>query len=195
MSFKKILITLAMFISITGVSHAAVVLDFDSVATGSDIVNNPLVTAEGTITASSTGGNLYVTSGASGGFTGNGLRFDETVDGQYAQLAFDYDVSSVQFLYAGFLSGYFTAQALDASFNIVDSFFDGDTNNDTPGGPIVLSGSNIRYFRFFDGPGGASFAGVDDLVITSAVPEPSTVVLFTLGLLGLGFMHRRAKKA
>lgn len=189
---NKLLITVAAIFSLSGVSQAVVILDFDSAATGSNIVTNPLVTADGTITASNTGGNLYVTSGASGGLTGNALRFDESADGQYAQLAFDYDVASVEFLFAGFLSGFFTAQALDASFNVVDSFFDGNTNDDTPGGPVTLSGSNIRYFRFFDGPGGASFAGVDDLVITAAnaVPEPSILLLMMIGLLGLGVSRK-----
>ena len=189
---KKLFLTLIFTFGITGVSHAVVVLDFDTVATGSDIANNALVTADGTITASSTGGTLYIADGASGGMTGDVLRFDEGSDGQYAQLAFDYDVGSIDFLFAGFLSGSFTAQALDASFSIVDSFFDGDTNNDLPGS-ASLSGSGIRYFRFFDGPGGLSFAGVDDLVITAAssVPAPPALLLMALGLIGIGVSRRK----
>ncbi|MDH5180915.1 MAG: PEP-CTERM sorting domain-containing protein [Gammaproteobacteria bacterium] len=189
---KKYLLILVACFGFSSVSQAVVVLDFDSLATGSDITNNPLVTADGTITSSATSGNLYITSGAGGGMTGNALRFDETVDGGYAQLAFNYDVGSISFLYAGFLSGYFNAQILDSSFNVIDSFFDGNTNDDLPGGPVVLSGSNIRYFRFFDGPGGASFAGVDDLVITAAgVPEPTTLALLGLGLFGVAFSRKK----
>lgn len=188
---KRILLAFLASFFVTGVSHAVVILDFDSPATGSTITSVPLVTADGTITASATSGSLYVTSGAGGGFTGNALRFDETFDGGYGQLAFDYNVSSISFLYAGFLSGFFTGQALDASFNVIDSFFDGDTNNDLPGGPVILSGAGIRYFRFFDGPGGASFAGVDNVQITAAVPEPSIVALMAMGLFGLGWARKK----
>lgn len=189
---KKILPALIVGCAFSGLCSATVMLDFDTLATGSDIVNNPLSTADGTITASASGGNLFLTNGSAGGMVGNVLRFDESSDGEYGQLAFDYSVSSLSFLYAGFLSGAFTAQVLDASFNIVDSFYDSYTDDDTPGGPITLSGSDIHYFRFFDGPGGLSFAGVDDLQITAAlVPEPGTLSLLTLGLIGLAWSRKK----
>lgn len=188
---KKVLLALVATFGISGVCQALVMLDFDSVATGSDIIINPLVTADGTITASSSGGSLYLTSGSSGGMTGDVLRFDESVDSEYAQLAFDYDVSAIDFLFAGFISGSFTGQALDAGFNLVDSFFDGNTDNDLPGS-ASLSGSGIRYFRFFDGPDGLSFAGVDDVFITAtAVPEPPALALMALGIIGIGLSRRK----
>jgi len=192
-SLLKPFLGVLLYLGLSGISHAVVILDFDTLPTGSDIINNPLVTADGTITASSSGGSLYLADGASGGLNGDVLRFDEAVDGDYGQLAFDYDVSSISFMYAGFLSGVITVQVLDAGLSVVDSFFDGDTNDDLPGGPVVLSGSNIRYFRFFDGPGGLSFVGVDDLIITagSSVPEPTTLALLMMGLAGLGLGRKR----
>lgn len=192
---KRALLILTVCLGFSSTSQAVVMLDFDTVATGSDVVNNPLVTADGTITASASGGSLYISDGSSGGLTGDVLRFDETSDGQYGQLAFDYNVSQISFLFAGFQSGAFTAQLLDSSFNILDSFFDADTNDDLPGGPIVLSGTNARYFRFFDGPGGLSFAGVDDLSITAGptVPEPTTLALLGLGVAGFGCARQRTK--
>ena len=59
----------------------------------------------------------------------------------------------------------------------------------------MLSG-DIRYFRFFDGPGGASFVGIDNVEITAAsVPEPSTLAILSIGLLGFGMMRQRRHNA
>lgn len=192
-NIKTMLLTLLACFGLVGTSHAVVVLDFDSNATGADIINNPLVTADGTITASATDGSIFLGNGAVVGLSGDHLRFDETTEGGYGQLAFDYDVSSISFMFSGLIDGAFTAQVLDAAFNVVDSFFDSNTNDDRPGGPILLSGSNIRYFRFFDGPGGGALAGVDDLIVTAAnnVPEPSGLALLCLGLIGFGLSRRK----
>jgi len=189
-NMMKILLIITICFGLSGVSNATVILDFDSATTGSDIIASPLVTADGTITASASNGTLSYLGG--GGFRGNGFRFAESTDGGFAQLAFDYDVTSVTFLFAGFLSGVFTGEVLDAAFNVIDTFFDDDTSNDRPGGPIMLSGADIRYFRFSDSPGGLSFAGVDDITIEAAtVSEPSTLALFALAL--IGFMVSRKK--
>jgi hypothetical protein len=105
---------------------------------------------------------------------------------EFAQLAFDFDVTSISFLYAGLVTGVFTAQALDASLSVVDSFFDADTATDLPGGLVTLSGTGIRYFRFGDFPAGQSVAVVDDIAIThtdsTAVPEPTLLLLLSTGL-------------
>ena len=174
-----------------GTANATVVtLDFDSVATGSDIINNPLVTAAGTITASATGNSSIFLAAFPGG-TGDGLRHSQSVDSDYALLSFDFDATSVSFLYAGFTSGDFLGEILDAGMNVIGSFFDDDTNNDLPGGPVTLSAAGIRYFRFLDSPSSGTQSGVDNVVIT--VPEPAGISLLGLGLLGLAAARRRAR--
>jgi hypothetical protein len=57
-----------------------------------------------------------------------------------------------------------------------------------PGGPNIL-----RFEAEFTGPSTAGI-GWDDLEFRP-VPEPSTVILMAAGLLGLGFMRRRSRKA
>ena len=116
----------------------------------------------------------------------------------YGQLAFSFDVSSIAFNFYGLLTGAFTAQALDSSLNIVDSFFDSDTSLDNPGGPITLSGSGIRYLRFGDFPNGGEESGIDNVVIetpATTVPEPATLLLFggALSLAGLR-RYRQSRK-
>ena len=174
---------------------AIVTLDFDSASTGSGLLSGPLVTGLGTITASSTNSVLSIFGNAITGLSGNFLHHAQSIDSDYAQLAFSFDVASVTFKWTGYLAGAFTAQALDAAFNIVDSFYDSDTKADIPGGPTTLSGSGIRYLRFGDFPGGVLQSGIDDVVITGRVPEPATLALVGLSLAGLAGVGRRKQQA
>jgi len=189
---NKALIAAVACFGISGVASATTItLDFDTATTGLNIVGSPLTTSAGTITASASGSSSILLS-TGGGFSGNGLRHNEDSDGDYAQLAFDFDVSSVTFLFAGFQSGAFLGEVLDSSFSVLDSFADSDTNADLPGGPVTLLGSGIRYFRFSDSPFGGSFSGVDDVeIVTAAIPEPATLALMGLGLAGIGFSRKK----
>ena len=211
-TIHRALITLVACLGITGIANATVVtLDFDTAATGLNIVSTPLSTTAGTITASTSGGPISVDDGTPEGYTGNVLRHSQSVDSDFAQLAFDFNASSVTFLYGGYTAGAFLAEILDASLNVLDSFFDDDTINDSPGGPVTLSGSGIRYFRFSDTPSAGSYSDVDNVQIqvsvaeptTSGVdneqsqvsaPEPTTLALIGLGLAGIGYQRRRSNK-
>jgi hypothetical protein len=172
-----------------------ITLDFDSPATGSLLPGSPLVTPYGTITATASGGSglFLLNDFPQTGMSGNSLLHLGTSDGsdEYGQLGFSFPVSSVSFLYGGWITGKFWAQILDAGFNPIASFSDLDTTGDLPGGPIVLSGSDIRYLRFGDLPGGQRAAVIDDVRIDTPVPEPATMLMLGGGLLGLAARRRR----
>ena len=171
-----------------------ITLDFDTPATGLNIVTTPLSTSAGTITASASGNSAILLS-TGGGFGGNALRHDQSADTDFAQLAFDFDVDSVSFLYAGFQGGSFTGEVLDGSFTVLDSYFDGDTGDDLPGGPVTLSGVGIRYFRFNDAPLGGLFSGVDEVRIVPTIPEPATAALAVISLSLTTLRRNRCKKS
>ena len=181
----------AAFTLPSGASATTITLDFDTAATGLNIVSSPLSTSAGTITASASGSSsISVDTG--GGFTGNGLRHNQNTDNDFAQLAFDFDATSVTFNYVGLLSGAFTAQILDSAVTVLGSFTDNDTDDDLPGGPTTLSGSGIRFFRFSDSPSASlTLSGVDNVQI--AVPIPTTIALVGLGLAGLGYRRKQIK--
>ena len=176
---------------ITGTVHATVVLDFDSVAGGSNIVANSLVTVDGTISVNSTNGNLRVLEGFY--LNTDTLTHQQSADTDYAQLVFDYDVESILFDFDGRGRGDFFAVVLDSALSIVDTFRAATNTNN--GFNISLSGDNIRYLRFSDTPSANTWSGIDNVRITAAsVPEPSAIALMGLGLLGFVATRRKRQK-
>lgn len=182
----------ALFMIGGGAAQAATAtLDFETAGTGANLVADGSVTTSlGTVTLDCSAGSC----------SQNGtLFFSETTDGGFAILTFDFAVTELVFDYAGNASGVFTAQAIDASNTIIDSFFDANTNStlpDTADGTITLSGTGITALRFADTPGGGSFAVIDNLKITSAmsaVPLPAGLPLLVAGLMGFGVLRRRQR--
>lgn len=167
-----------------GASAGDIFLDGDTPATGSDLGTMPLVTSFGTITFM---GELradpsdpdFIAAGASG----NVFDIDNS---STASLRFDFDVESITFIYGGNV-GVFDIEARDIDGNPVDSFFQADTDDGQPAGPITLSGRGIRELFWQDAP--FSFAAIDNVDIT--VPAPGAAGLMALG--GVALVARRRR--
>ena len=150
-----------LLVGATGNAQAAMItLDFDTAATGSNIIGSPLVSPLGTITASGAiqlgdTGNFFDdpdtnAAGASGDAIGS------NVGQQFAVLSFDFDVSDIMFVYGGNFGG-IDVEVLNSSAVVVDSFSQADTSGGQPAGPVTLSGLGIRTLRWTDSDGGSFF--------------------------------------
>ena len=146
-------------------------LDFETTATGADILSVPFASPDGTVTATADGGSLVLLVGSVG--TGTFLLHDQADEASddSGQLAFDFDVSSITLNYDGFSAGELLMEVLDANLNVIGSFFDPDTSPDRPGGPITLSAPGIRYFRWRDTDPDRVSAGIDNVSVSVALPS------------------------
>lgn len=150
-----------------GFVHAeAFTLDFDSSETGSEILDHPLATPLGTVTASNVSGFSTFMG------TGNALLYEDNAREDFAALSFNFDVQILEFIYTGQLFGVFSAIARNESGDVVDNFFNPDTSTQMTWGPISLQGVGIRRLEFADTPNGAILAAIDNVEIET-VPEPT----------------------
>jgi hypothetical protein len=156
MRFSRSVTALATVVGVVGMletseralaqTAGAIVLDFETAATGAAILSEPFVTPDGTITATAVGGQLFI-------LPSNGthiLLHDQSDDNapDFGELAFDFDVSSITFNFDGFSAGEILAEVLDAELNVLDTFFDPDTSDDHPGGPVTGQGRASGIFDF-----------------------------------------------
>ena len=188
-----------MIVGAATAQAAVVTLDFDTAATGSNLIASPLVTAAGTVTLSGSGLFSYISAvpGA-----GRSLYYSQSgSDANRALLSFDFDLASVTFDYLGYSIGAFLAEALDINGNVVASFTDSETGCAAcfDGQNVVLKGVGIRAFRFADTPGTTNEAAVDNLrldvpALGNPAPEPGTLALLGLGLAGFVVNRRRSAR-
>ena len=181
-------ISMLMSLSIGSANASVILLDADTVATGSTLASTLLTTSLGAITFN---GEIRGTADSdliAAGSTGN--MFDILNSTSEAALSFGFDATSISFIFGG-NSGVFNILAKDISGNTVDSFFTDNTGNGAFAGPLTLSGTGIRSLYWTDP--GYNFAAIDNVSITgtSSVPEPMSIALLGLGLAGLSFSRKR----
>lgn len=167
-------------------------LDADTSATGSQLATQSLVTAYGTITYQ----GLVVDRDSDpefnrAGAAGNVFAIDTST--QHAQLFFNFDVSSVSFIYGG-NAGSILVNALNSQGNIIASFYQQSTLDNQPAGPVELSRAGIRSIEWMDTYPNMTFAAIDNITITT-VPEPSSIFALLCGMGGLGGIMWRRKSA
>ena len=181
-----IIVLCFLTVSVSAGPILLVTLDADSPTTGSLFVTPTSegdITFEGTYIAASTDPDLVGV-----GSTGNTFDiYSEEVP--WARLTFDFDVCSLaNFVYGGNL-GDIEIIAYDASNNVVDSFYQADTHEGYPAGPITLSGTGIRSLYWTDiKTTYTGYAALDNIEVY--IPEPATMML-----LGLGSLMLRKRRA
>jgi len=127
----------------------------------------PWVVANGTISfdgeISDDGGDPdFISAGASGNTFNVDIR-------DWAELSFDFDVDSVQFIYGG-NAGNITVEARDIGGAVIDSLYQARTMNGYPAGPVTLSGSGIRSLHWKTTSSLNHFAALDNILLTPALP-------------------------
>ncbi len=142
---------------------ADVILDADTVATGSTLDTTPLLTSLGTISATGTV-EIRATADPDLALAGSGGNvMDVLGPAASATMTFDFDVNALTFVYGGNSIGDITITARDAANSIVDQFFQADTGGGLPAGPQTLAGEGIRSLTWEDSSG--NFAPLDNIKI------------------------------
>ena len=192
----KALVVIGLFAVSNPATSATFTLDFDTAATGSNIVadgflNTPL----GLITLfEETPGDACI---ACFGTFPNDLPFSTFGNGLVEAgstgvigLDFGFEVAELTFNFGGD-GGNFAASVLDIGGSVLDSFFVADLpGSGLAPGPLTFTALGIRSLRFDDPRAGAA---IDNLIITaSAVPLPAAFWLFGTAFVGMvGFSKRR----
>lgn len=139
--------------------EGTIFLDADTPATGSNLDAESLATLFGNITFA---GEIVLNHNDPDMVAIGSLGAVFDVYGS-AEISFDFDVASVSFIYGGNRGG-FNIEARDINGEVMDSFFQADTGDGEPAGPITLTGPNIRSLYWQDPEG--SFAPIDNVTIT-----------------------------
>jgi len=171
-------------------------LDADTPATGSLLGTQPLVTPYGTIMLTygeirSAADPDFIAVGASGNVFDILGPGDSPAGDQHAQLSFDFDISSVTFIYGG-NAGSIRVEVRDGSGTPLSWFSQADTGNGQPAGPATFGvlGMGIRSLYWQDTVSGMNFAALDNITLT-VIPAPGAIVLGSIGVGVVGWLRRR----
>jgi len=198
MEKKLIIICIAVGISLT-LATTSFAAPTTYLVDGSQAM--PWTVADGTISfvgeINIAGDTEFITAGAGG----NVFDIDDTTN--WAELSFDFDVYSAQFIYGGNL-GDITVEARDSVGAVITSFYQADTGSGQLAGPVTLSGTGIRSLYWFDSLDDNNYAALDNILLTLPeeeepepepppgwIPAPGAILLGSIGVGLVGWLRRR----
>lgn len=206
MNVKMLKMTIAgLVLSVSTFANAGVILDFEDVAvsTGANSIGGDRLSNGFTFDSESDHTHL-----ANNSFDGNSGSTFLVVDGFVGTNSLNiYQTNGDTFSISSFdLGEWNSGGGLATSINIIGFLVGGATINTTLNidGILSVAGSNnfesfnlgwsnLESISFSAATGsGSSYWAIDNIDTSSAVPEPSTLAIFALGIMGL--VSRRFKK-
>ena len=191
MAAKRLFSAVALVALWVSSAHADVLIDFDQVTTNADVWGFYNGGTDGAYYAS--GPNLgvyFVNFTASTGFGVTSQPNFAYNSGSIAAIDYAAGFTAVSFTYRFFSPGTFSVYSeLDGTGSLLGTVTLGANPSGSAPGSVPFSGVGKSILL----SGAVGFLGIDDLRLSSAVPEPSTWAMMILGFCGLGFMAYRRK--
>lgn len=209
---RKVVVAIAA-IALTSAGMANATITIGSVTPGTDPYTGPAPTFDfntpGTtpttscpscVISTGTSSGLYAQPfGSDGGYFSTG---PSTTSPTYIDLTSFGDIDSLSLLW-GSVDDYNTIYFYDSSFNLLGSFGGSSIYNPANGdqtdpntNPVVtfnLDGGDQSAFSYLGFTSGSNAFEIDNIHISSAVPEPGTWALMLFGFGGIGFSMRRRR--
>ena len=121
-----------------------------------------------------------------------GNVFDTDKYKPWAELSWDFQVGSATFIYGG-NQGNITIEARDIGGTVLDSFYQADTYNGQPAGPITLwagVGNYISSLYWKETGSSTDMAALDNISLT-IIPAPGAILLGSIGVGLVGWLRRK----
>lgn len=148
----------------------------------------------GGVTFSGIGGNLRTDNSYPNQYNVRGAHYLDNNAGSTSGIRFDFATTLSAFAFNWGASDYqWTLAAYDASNTLIESFNVPITSGSNAGDYIGLANSGMAYATLTTGQSG-DWVFVDNFTIAesgSTVPEPVSLALVSLGLVGLGVTRRK----
>ena len=146
------------------------------------------------VTFTGVGGNLRTDNSYPNNYNGRGARYMDNNAGSTASIRFDFASAVSGFAFNwGASDIQWTLSSFDALNNLIGSFAAPITHASNAGDYIGLTGVGIKYATLT--ASGGDWIFIDNFTIAGSngnnVPEPATIALLGLGLLGFAAARRR----